>query len=773
MRPLLLVLQGIQSYREWTEFDFSGLGFAVFTGRNGSGKSTAAQYGIENALFGITPASLEDFVSTGVDEGRVEFTFEEADQIYRVIRGRARKGKTWKPVLSFTRQNGDEWEPFDGANAADTDAKIAATLHMSADLWKATICAGGARAVNIMDLLPSERKAHLAEILGLGWYAEECAKARRELIALQAQYDAGAARVEDLTRQAEEAEALQAQLAELAAKLKVSEEELQSAAHSLQAAQEARGALQALHVGVRARETELARLRAAVDDKRVDANIRREDLSRIGKQLAGASDLADRIAKAEEAEKTAAGWEEKRQDDSANLLEAGQERAAMQLAGQKWEADCKTIAARIDTARQKHNTEIAALVEKCDRLEEQVKIMGEVPCIPWQIARGSGSGRDGDALMVDLAGTCPLLKIAHAAEELLPETRALLADAKTVDAGDEDARKLARIEAENPATIHEDRLARLEKARRGIGYDPAIYDMARKTSATLPDLRKQQADLAGHRATQEAMQKQLDALMLELGTLTEQRDIAASDPDLKRDWGNEIAETFDAVTKVEQDVERLRSELSAAEREKAVTGERLAKAEQAAKDATALETERAGVRDRIRRTQIVAEAWSVKGVPARLMENALPQWENAANDLLGVLSDGALTLAVVTQKDLKAGGVAETLDVEVADWRGTRAFATYSDGQRCMVNMALRLGLAQVLATQAGARCETLILDEPGEGLDDERQGILIAALGRLYRDGRFGQVLVVSHLDSFREAAPQRWQFTLEADGSRMEVLS
>ena len=87
--------------------DFSQIHTACISGANGHGKSTLID-AMTWALWGRTRAAgNDDLVRTGEREMSVEFTFDMADQRYRVVRlyrlpsGRSRSGK---PVLPSDEQ---------------------------------------------------------------------------------------------------------------------------------------------------------------------------------------------------------------------------------------------------------------------------------------------------------------------------------------------------------------------------------------------------------------------------------------------------------------------------------------------------------------------------------------------------------------------------------------------------------------------------------------------------------------------------------------------
>lgn len=89
MIPLQLSLINFLSYRE-ASLDFKGLHTACICGSNGAGKSSLLE-AITWAIWGQSrTATDDDVINTGAQNVRVDFTFTNNQQTYRVIRSRQR-----------------------------------------------------------------------------------------------------------------------------------------------------------------------------------------------------------------------------------------------------------------------------------------------------------------------------------------------------------------------------------------------------------------------------------------------------------------------------------------------------------------------------------------------------------------------------------------------------------------------------------------------------------------------------------------------------------
>jgi exonuclease SbcC len=108
-------------------------------------------------------------------------------------------------------------------------------------------------------------------------------------------------------------------------------------------------------------------------------------------------------------------------------------------------------------------------------------------------------------------------------------------------------------------------------------------------------------------------------------------------------------------------------------------------------------------------------------------------------------------LKLETQRDTRAGGVVETLDIKISDGLGTRNYELYSGGEAFRINFALRIALSKLLARRAGARLRTLVIDE-GFGTQDA-QGLerLVEVIKAIQDD--FAKIIVITHLRELKNA--------------------
>jgi exonuclease SbcC len=162
-------------------------------------------------------------------------------------------------------------------------------------------------------------------------------------------------------------------------------------------------------------------------------------------------------------------------------------------------------------------------------------------------------------------------------------------------------------------------------------------------------------------------------------------------------------------------------------------------------------------------------AFSKNGIPAMIIETAIPELDAAANRLLARMTDGRMQLAITTQREKITGGVAETLDIQIADELGTRSYEMFSGGEAFRIDFAIRVALSQLLARRAGAQLRTLFIDEGFGTQDEDGRNKLVEAITAIQDD--FDLILAITHIDDLRDSFPVHIQVEKTADGSRISV--
>ncbi|HEY4279974.1 MAG TPA: AAA family ATPase [Conexibacter sp.] len=154
---------------------------------------------------------------------------------------------------------------------------------------------------------------------------------------------------------------------------------------------------------------------------------------------------------------------------------------------------------------------------------------------------------------------------------------------------------------------------------------------------------------------------------------------------------------------------------------------------------------------------------------AYVLAARLEQVAEAATARLERMSNGRYALIHSDEgaRGRRRGG----LELRVVDgWTGQeRAPATLSGGETFIASLALALGLADVVAAEAGgSRLETLFIDEGFGSLDERTLDEVLDVLDGLREGGR--AVGIVSHVAELRQRVPARLHVVKGRHGSHVE---
>ncbi|MCP4423001.1 MAG: SMC family ATPase [Chloroflexi bacterium] len=326
------------------------------------------------------------------------------------------------------------------------------------------------------------------------------------------------------------------------------------------------------------------------------------------------------------------------------------------------------------------------------------------------------------------------------------------------------------LKTKNYATNDFVALAELDEQISAIGYDADAHEAARQKRDELADAParhqalkqaeaavKPLADMLAHLGEQIAAQRQTAA------DLTEQHETAVVELD-------RIAAEGGDLRGVEDEVFRLREEQIAANRRVGAAQQRLDVLTALEERRETLKSDRAGIALQVQRLKLLEKACGRDGVQALLIEQALPEIEDHANDLLDRLTNGDMRVSFETQRALKSReGMAETLDIQIRDSAGERPYANFSGGEQFRINFAIRLALSQILAKRAGARLQTLVIDEGFGSQDPNGRQRLVEAINAIQDD--FKRILVITHIDELRDAFPTRIEVEKSVIGSTIAV--
>ncbi|MCF7800224.1 hypothetical protein K9M16_04475, partial [Candidatus Babeliales bacterium] len=229
-------------------------------------------------------------------------------------------------------------------------------------------------------------------------------------------------------------------------------------------------------------------------------------------------------------------------------------------------------------------------------------------------------------------------------------------------------------------------------------------------------------------------------------------------------------------SKIEQEIKNIKNSINIKTKEKEVLLQKLGNLENELKRLEKLKKENlefdkkiANLDIELQDYQILVQAFSKNGIQALLIEESIPQIEEEANNILSRLTDNQAQIFIESLRDLKSGGVKETLDIQISDSAGIRPYEMFSGGEAFRVDFALRIAISKLLARRAGTALQTLIIDEGFGSQDEEGLNRLMDAIYAIKKD--FSKIIVVSHLTDFKNNFPYHFIVEKGPSGSVVRV--
>ena len=323
------------------------------------------------------------------------------------------------------------------------------------------------------------------------------------------------------------------------------------------------------------------------------------------------------------------------------------------------------------------------------------------------------------------------------------------------------------------AVNEQKQLAKLDKQLEKLGYDVSAHDAARDQELELRAVEEEYANLKSAREVSKQIEGEIANLKAEIkkresemGTLEAEHQTARANLEAAQAGAPNLDEAERELFRLREEENKTRAALGGAQ-------QRVDILETLRSRKSGYEKKCEELQKQIGRHRTLERAFGKDGVPALLIEQALPQIEDKANELLDRLSDGQMSIRFATQteyKDKRRDDLRETLDIQISDGAGIRNYEMYSGGEAFRVNFAIRLALSKILAQRKGARLQTLVIDEGFGSQDTQGRQRLIEAINLV--KGDFAKILVITHLDELKDAFPTRIEVQKTEHGSAIQVI-
>lgn len=316
-------------------------------------------------------------------------------------------------------------------------------------------------------------------------------------------------------------------------------------------------------------------------------------------------------------------------------------------------------------------------------------------------------------------------------------------------------------------------LKALDKELTKLGYDISAHEAKRKEEIEQRGVEEESRKLESARELSKRIGKEIEELDEERSKKKEEtgeyeKAFAEAEKVLAESESGvpNLQEAESRLFELREDENRVRDEAGAArQRVDVLATLRTRRAD--------FDRQREALNQNIVRHKSLERAFGKDGVPALLIEQALPQIQQKANDILERLSDGTMMIQFVTQaeyRDKKRDDLKETLDIHISDSSGMRDYEMYSGGEAFRVNFAIRLALSEILAQRKGARLQTLIIDEGFGSQDALGRQRLVEAINAVKND--FAKIFIITHLDELKDAFPNRIEIEKTERGSSVRVV-
>jgi exonuclease SbcC len=321
---------------------------------------------------------------------------------------------------------------------------------------------------------------------------------------------------------------------------------------------------------------------------------------------------------------------------------------------------------------------------------------------------------------------------------------------------------------------YQSQMASLHQEIEEINFDEDKHSSFQQLENQLRGTEEKYRNLETARGKLEPITKQLTDLLGDIKN--DEQELADKSEKLKK-MQNEFEKLYanlPDILQLKKELDSIDIELSQISRRLGADKQRLDTIERKKVDKEKIQAELDQLIVAISRYQKLEEAFGKNGVPALLIEQALPEIEAHANELLDRLTIGQLSIHFETQseyKDKKRQDKKETLDILINDANGhTRAYEMFSGGEAFRINFAIRLALSQVLANRSGARLQTLVIDEGFGSQDHTGRSRLVETINQVKRD--FSKILIITHLEELKDAFPGRIEVEKTPSGSQAEVI-
>jgi len=853
MIPVHLTIQGFLSYKDPVEINFEQIHLASITGPNGAGKSSILD-ALTWSLFGNARAKKDQVINQQSDSALVILDFEYEQQLFRVRRTK-QLGKTELLEFYIRDQEGNHWRPLTEHSVGDTQNRIQSTLRLD---YKTFINASfflQGKADQFTQLSSGDRKAILANILGLEvWenYLKTTKEIRKDSESTKKQLDRILA---DINNELSNEEQIKFNLAQAQKDLEVKNKTKQDHNQIIDQAKQLDSA----------RSSAASQIEQQKKDIQKISDILEKNKSRQSNLLIQLDDLQKQVQNAKQIEENYQQWIKVRSelDELTKKATAYQKiNQALITTNHQIEKEYESLKMREISLGEKNSkieqfrkelpeieNELQEFVKKLEMFaisiskqkslsDKMQKLQGEISARKQNIRHLENLNNEKRNHLKEfrVAGPeCPfcsqpltpehreqyeslIIKEGLERKEMIDlenkfieqfknEINEISVELKNIEALEKESTDLQNLMTEkrlNKESMqksveewqekyfsdyqntmqqlenhyfeqkYKSQVISLKEEIKKIDYDDARHASFQQLENNLRGTEEKYRMLVSARATLDPITKQSAELSDDIRHNNEELAEKSALLESMQIEFNRLYANLPDIPRLKKELDEIDIEISQISRKLGAEKQKLDTIERRKIDKQTTQSELDQLVVKINRYQKLEEAFGTNGVPALLIEQALPEIEAHANELLDRLTLGQLSILFETQseyKDKKRQDKKETLDILINDANGhTRAYEMFSGGEAFRINFAIRLALSQVLAKRSGARLQTLVIDEGFGSQDTTGRSRLVETINVVKKD--FSKILIITHLEELKDAFPGRIEVEKTPSGSRAEVI-
>lgn len=156
-----------------------------------------------------------------------------------------------------------------------------------------------------------------------------------------------------------------------------------------------------------------------------------------------------------------------------------------------------------------------------------------------------------------------------------------------------------------------------------------------------------------------------------------------------------------------------------------------------------------------------------KQIRMGLFDKMLIKLEELSQDYLSRYSS-ELFIQITNQRQTKAGKIKDEIFISTENLKGPVSFASFSGGEKQKVNLAVSLGMAQMIKELCDREIDLLFLDEPNNALDDLGKESNFAVFKDLAKNNK---VFIIDHDAFFQDSFDQVLTITKKDGSARLST--